>query len=60
MRGSLECTDHALVEFADLRDMDAAKSKVRPLEFMKKYFQTFKEIVNRSPWETTLRNKGVK
>lgn len=60
MRGSLECTDHALVEFAGLRDMDVAKSKVRPLEFMKRNFQTFKEIVNRIPWETSLRNKGVK
>lgn len=60
MRGSLECTDHALVEFAFSRDIDVAKSKVRPLEFMKRNFQTFKEIANRIPWETALRNKGVK
>lgn len=33
--------------------------KVRPLKFIKGNFQTFKEIVNRAPWETALRNKGV-
>lgn len=60
MRGSLECTDHALMEFEVLRDMGAAKSKVRALEFMKGDFQTFEEKVNRISWETTLRSKAVK
>jgi len=36
--GSLGCGDHALVEFAVLRDMGQAKSKVRTLNFRKTKF----------------------
>ena len=57
--GSLGCSDHALVEFAVLRDMGQAKSKVRTLNFRKANFQLFKELVNRTPWETALRDKGA-
>ena len=57
--GSLGCSDHALVEFAVLRDMGQAKSKVRTLNFRKAKFQLFKELVNRTPWETALRDKGA-
>ncbi|KAK4806906.1 hypothetical protein QYF61_012627 [Mycteria americana] len=41
--GSLGCSDHAPVEFAVLRDMGQAKSK----------------LVNRTSWETALRDKGA-
>ncbi|KAK4823256.1 hypothetical protein QYF61_000223 [Mycteria americana] len=37
--GSLGCSDHALVEFAVLRDMGQVKSKVRNLNFRKAEFQ---------------------
>ncbi|KAK4817941.1 hypothetical protein QYF61_002785 [Mycteria americana] len=57
--GSLGCSDHALVEFAVLRDMGQVKSKVRTLNFRKANFQLFKEVVNRTPWETALRDKGA-
>ncbi|KAK4810861.1 hypothetical protein QYF61_008833 [Mycteria americana] len=57
--GSLGCNDHALVEFAVLRDMGQAKSIVRTLNFRKANFQLFKELVNGTPWETVLRDKGV-
>ncbi|KAK4811070.1 hypothetical protein QYF61_016356 [Mycteria americana] len=57
--GSLGCSDHALVEFAVLRDMGQAKSKVRTLNFRKANFQPFKELVNGTPWETALRDKGA-
>ncbi|KAK4815748.1 hypothetical protein QYF61_006786 [Mycteria americana] len=40
---SLGCSDHALVEFAVLRDMGQVKSKVRTLNFRKANFQLFKE-----------------
>ncbi|KAJ7425634.1 hypothetical protein BTVI_02330 [Pitangus sulphuratus] len=56
---SLGCSDHALVEFAVLRDMGQVRSTVRPLNFRKADFQLFKEIVNRTPMETVLRDKGV-
>ncbi|PKU43319.1 hypothetical protein llap_6377 [Limosa lapponica baueri] len=57
--GSLGCSDHALVKFAVLRDLGQVKSKVRTLNFRKAKFQFFKELVNRPPWETTLRDKGA-
>ncbi|KAK4827902.1 hypothetical protein QYF61_022325 [Mycteria americana] len=41
--GSLGCSDHALVEFAVLRDMGQAESKARTLNFRKANFQLFKE-----------------
>ncbi|KAK4815291.1 hypothetical protein QYF61_026196 [Mycteria americana] len=41
--GSLGCSDRALVEFAVLRDMGQAKSKVRTVNFRKAKFQLFKE-----------------
>ena len=49
---------HALVEFAVLKDMGQVKSKVRILNFSKAKFQLFKQVVNRTPWETVLRDKG--
>jgi len=57
--GSLSCSDHAVVMFAVLRDMGQAKSKVRTLNFRKAKFQLFKELVNRTPWETALHGKGA-
>ena len=47
--GSVGCSDHTLGEFAVLRDMGQAKSKVRTLNFRKAKFQLFKELVNRTP-----------
>ncbi|KAJ7418346.1 hypothetical protein BTVI_29644 [Pitangus sulphuratus] len=55
--GSLGCSDHALVKFAVLRNMGQVKNKVRPLNLRKANFQLFKDIVNRIPWETALRDK---
>jgi len=46
------------VEFAVLRNMGQAKSKVRTLNFRKANFQLFKEFVNETPWQTALRDKG--
>jgi len=57
--GSMGCSDHALVEFTDLRDMGQTKSKVRTLNFRKAKFHLFKELVNKTPWETALRDKGT-
>ncbi|KAK4805648.1 hypothetical protein QYF61_022406 [Mycteria americana] len=55
--GSLGCNDHALVEFTVLRDMGQVKSEVRSLNFRKAKFRLFKQSVNRTPWETALRNR---
>jgi len=45
------------VEFTVLRDVGQAKNKVRTLNFRKANFQLFKELVNRTPWESALRDK---
>ncbi|KFZ67747.1 hypothetical protein N338_13227, partial [Podiceps cristatus] len=41
------------------RDMGQKKSKVGTLNFRIANFQLFKELVNRTPWETALRDKGA-
>ncbi|KFM02772.1 hypothetical protein AS27_04311, partial [Aptenodytes forsteri] len=41
------------------RDMGQVKSTVRTLNFRKVNFQLFKDLVNRTPWETALRDKGA-
>jgi len=56
--GSLGCSDHTLAEFGVLRDMGQVKSKVRTLNCRKANFQLFKQLVNGTPWETALRDKG--
>jgi len=56
--GSPGCSDHALVEFAVLKEKGQVKSKVRTLNFRKEKFQLFKELVNRTPWETTIKDRG--
>lgn len=55
----LGCSDHAVVEFAALREMGKEKSKVKPLNFREVNFQHFKEVGNRPSWETALREKGA-
>ena len=47
--GSLGCSDHALVDFAVLRHVGQAKSKVRTLNFKKANCRLFKELVRRTP-----------
>ncbi|GAB0206529.1 hypothetical protein GRJ2_003118500 [Grus japonensis] len=57
--GSLGCSDHALVEFTILRDMGQVKSKIKILNFKRVNFQSFKQLVDETLWETTLRDKGA-
>jgi len=58
-RGNLGCSDHSLVEFTVLRDMGKVRSIVRTLNIRKAKFQLFKELVNRTPWKTVLRDRGA-
>jgi len=57
--GNLGCSDHTMVDFIVLRDMEKAKRKVRALNFRKANFQFFKELVSRIPCEIALRDKGA-
>lgn len=53
----LGCSDHAVVEFAVLRQMGEEKSKGKTLNFREVNFQHFKEVINKKLWETALRDK---
>jgi len=46
-------------KFAVLRDKGQVKSEVRTVNFKKANFQLFKELVNKTHWETVLRDKGA-
>jgi len=48
-----------MVELMLWRDVRQAKSKIRKLNFRKANFQVFRELVNKTPWETVLMCKGV-
>jgi len=52
IEGSLDCSDHTLVEFTLLSDMGKARSTLRALNFRKAKFQLFKELVSRMPWSS--------
>lgn len=58
-RGSLDCSNHALVEFVILRYVGMAKSGVRTLKFKRLNFAWFKELFNEISWEAVLKDKGV-
>ena len=57
--GCLGCSDHAVVEFTILRDVEQAMSKIRKLNFRKVKFQLFRELVKKTAWESVLRDKGA-
>jgi len=46
--------------FAVLRDKGQMNRKGKSLNFRKAKFQLFKELVNRTAWETALRDKRAK
>jgi len=56
---AIACSDHAMVEFTCLRDIGQAKSKIRKLNFRKANFQLFGELVNKTLWESVLKDKGA-
>lgn len=57
--GNLGWSDHALLEFADLRDLSQLMKKVRILNFRKMIFHLFKELADGHPWKTSYRDKGA-
>lgn len=56
---SLGCSEHALVEFAVLRDMNQVRNNVRHLNCRKAKYQLSKETINQIPCQNALRDKGV-
>jgi len=53
------CSNHTLVEFMLLRDMEKTTSIVRTLNFRGKQTSTSKEAVSRTHWEMVLRDSGA-
>lgn len=51
--------EHALVEFSVSMDSGWAEYKIKTLNLRKANFWLFRALVQRIPWETTLRDKGV-
>ena len=49
-----------MTEFTLQRVMRQVKYKIRKLNFRKGIFQLFRELVNKTPWETVVMGKGVK
>lgn len=48
---------HAVVEFTLLRDIRLAKSKIRNHNVRKAKFQLFKELANKTPLDSVLKDK---
>lgn len=55
--GCLGCSDHAMVKFMLQMDVIQEKSEFRKLNFRKAKFQVFRELVNRTFWDTVLMGK---
>ena len=55
--GCLGVSDHAMVEITFLRDIGLPKSKIRKLNFRKANVQLFKKLVNKTSWQSVLRDK---
>ena len=53
--GSLDCSDHALVEFVILKNAGLAKSRARTLCFRRANFQLLKELLSGTPGKLSLR-----
>jgi len=48
-----------MVEFTLLRDIRQARSTIRKLNFRKASFQLVRELVNKTTWESVLKDKGA-
>lgn len=59
IRGSLDYSDHALVEFVISRNMDLPVCGVRIMNIRRDKFQLFKELLNELSWEDLLRGMGM-
>ena len=57
--GSLDCSDHVLVESTIVRDMGQVKARVRTLNFRRANFQFFKELMDGTPRELHSRAKEL-
>lgn len=59
MGGCLSDSDHVVIEFILLKDVGQKKCKTRILYFTKDSLQLFKDLLNKTPWETVLKGSGA-
>lgn len=59
IRGSLDYSDHALVEFVISRSMDLPVCGVRVMNIRREKFQLFMELLDQLSWEDIIRGMGM-
>ncbi|KAM9591097.1 uncharacterized protein ACIBXB_006040 [Morphnus guianensis] len=57
--GRLGLSDHEMIEFLILGEVRKGVSKTSTMDFWRANFGLFKALVERVPWETVLKGKGV-
>lgn len=53
---NLGCSDHALIEIMILKYVGLGKEQSQSPELQESHYHLFKELLNRVPWETVLRD----
>ncbi|GAB0206109.1 hypothetical protein GRJ2_003076500 [Grus japonensis] len=59
LKGSLDCSDHEMVEFRILRAVRRALSKLTTLDFSRADFGLFRDLLGRIPWDKALEGRGA-
>ncbi|GAB0179874.1 hypothetical protein GRJ2_000452700 [Grus japonensis] len=57
LKGSLDCSDHEMVEFKILRAARRAHSKLTILDFRRADFGLFRDLLGRIPWDKALEGR---
>jgi len=57
LKGSLDCSDHKMVNFKILRVSKRVHSKLATLDFRRADFELFRELLGRVTWEKALEGR---
>jgi len=59
LKGSLGCSDHAMVQLKVLRAVRKVHSKLTFLDFRRAAFGFFRDLLGRVPWDEALVGRGT-
>ena len=59
VKGSLECSNHKIMEFRNLREGNQAERRITTLDFRKADFDLFRDMLGRVPCDTVLGRRWV-
>ncbi|GAB0176134.1 hypothetical protein GRJ2_000078600 [Grus japonensis] len=59
LKGSLDCSDHEMVEFKILRAVRRAHSKLTTLDCRRADFGLFRDLLGRVSWDKALEGRGA-